>query len=880
MNIALDNFTISIVSITETVDTDVTIDNPNAVLLIVPNQGYSVLATNFSVSGPLPDHVAGVTFFQSGANVECIVDFTSPFIMPANDVEIGLCLSGLATLIKYTINGTVNFIKTNVSLPSGNSTTYYGEGEAGTVGVVYTQAVLPTSGYYFPNAPTLYVTNGLADRYIITNTKTYDTSNNLIGVNFTVNYRYPALNITGDVLTLTANAYEIYNPLVEITGYSCSLSNILSTGETRTCVLFGVPGASYSLTYRNKAGTPLNTFAGIVDSTGLVTLIIDYPASSSNERYNFTLTGDLADTFNTPGGQSSTWSVLQLVQSSLIFGVTSSNTRLTLPANQSTSYVPGIKSPSIVTSNIFTVTSTAPMGIVAQPSVNNWPVPTTPATPPDFNYNISVTSTSLVLDSAKTTLTVNVGGELETAGSIDWTSILKLNNYIATPPTLSTDAATSITGTSAISGGNSINANNGNILTKGVQWSLTSDFAAVLGTTSNGTGAANYASSITPLSPGNTYYARAYASNEAGTGYGNTISFVTGTTPTIVTSDPYNIEITTADGGGESINNGGLTLIDKGIEWSLSPTMSTIVNTFTLTTSNTDDFSTTMSNLTADTNYYFRAFATNSLGRVYGAIKTFKTTTTPPIPCSSAVSSGGVGITDYSVSLDPIGGLIAFLFNPQGVPDKLEIIHGNASGTKVATTGMTTVNAGPFDNVYGTETSNVVPDQTQAYATDQFIGQSKGICPTRQTQFTAETGYVVPSMTVSPITYQQVVWWEYTPTDYNNNPIATVRVTGSSGTGWNLIRLCCPDGNCTAAPASREIVSLGYSDIDGNTSCDNFTTAPINRYLASGQTWANATYLYLNNTTSTPAQAGWYSDGSKWRYWTQSAFTSTAFCGT
>ena len=486
----------------------------------------------------------------------------------------------------------------------------------------------------------------------------------------------------------------------------------------------------------------------------------------------------------------------------------------------------------------------------------------------------------MALDSLKTTLTVNVGGELETAGTVDWTSLLDLNSYIITPPALVTTAASSITGTSALSGGNAINANNGTISAKGVQWSITNDFAAVLGTTNDGTGATNYSSALTPLTAGTTYYARAYAINEAGTGYGNTISFITGTVPSIVTTTPYNISTTSADSGGESISDGSLTLINKGIEWSLNSSMDPILNSFTVVTSDVGSFTTTMPNLLADTTYYVRAFATNSLGVSYGAILPFTTTSTPPIPCSSAVSSGGEGITDYSVSLNPNGGLVAFLFNAQSVVDKFEIIHGAANGNKVATTGMTGSNAGPFDDTYGTEPTNIVPTFSQAMAVTQFIGNDKGPCSTRQAEFTSETSYVVNSMTIGYTTYQQVIWWEYTAADYNISSLATARVTGISGTGWDLIRLCCPDGNCAAAPSSREIVSLGYSDIDGNTSCDNFTTAPINRYLASGQTWVNATYLYLDNTTSTPAQAGWYSDGPKWRYWTQSAFTSTAFCGT
>ena len=39
--------------------------------------------------------------------------------------------------------------------------------------------------------------------------------------------------------------------------------------------------------------------------------------------------------------------------------------------------------------------------------------------------------------------------------------------------------------------------------------------------------------------------------------------------------------------------------------------------------------------------------------------------------------------------------------------------------------------------------------------------------------------------------YQQVVWWEYTPSDYLINDKVTIRVTGGpSPTGWAFYRLC------------------------------------------------------------------------------------------
>ncbi len=156
------------------------------------------------------------------------------------------------------------------------------------------------------------------------------------------------------------------------------------------------------------------------------------------------------------------------------------------------------------------------------------------------------------------------------------------------------------------------------------------------------------------------------------------------------------------------------------------------------------------------------------------------------VPCNAVALPGGEGITDNTIALDPSGGVITIMFNPIGVPDKLEIIHGNAAGAKVATSGMTTVNAGPFDSVYGTESSNVVPTIAQTNAVDQFIGTDKGSVPTRAAAYTLETG------NPNPLTgaYQQLIWWVYTTADYQTSPFVTVRVTGPDGTGWSFERAC------------------------------------------------------------------------------------------
>ena len=157
------------------------------------------------------------------------------------------------------------------------------------------------------------------------------------------------------------------------------------------------------------------------------------------------------------------------------------------------------------------------------------------------------------------------------------------------------------------------------------------------------------------------------------------------------------------------------------------------------------------------------------------------------LPCSAVALPGGEGITDNTIALDPSGGVITIMFEAQNVPDKLEIIHGNAAGTKVATSGMTTINAGTFDDVYGTvSTGDVVPTQNETLTVDQFIGGNKGAIPDRASAYTLETGN--PNPLVAP--YQQLIWWVYTTADYQASPFVTIRVTGPDDTAWSFQRAC------------------------------------------------------------------------------------------
>ena len=92
---------------------------------------------------------------------------------------------------------------------------------------------------------------------------------------------------------------------------------------------------------------------------------------------------------------------------------------------------------------------------------------------------------------------------------------------------ISTSPVTSITATTAVSGG-VITSDGGEAVTaRGVCWS-TSSLPTVAGDkTTDGTGTGTFTSSVTGLTNGVTYYLRAYATNSIGTAYGGQYVFTT-----------------------------------------------------------------------------------------------------------------------------------------------------------------------------------------------------------------------------------------------------------------------------------------------------------------------------------------------------------------
>lgn len=94
-------------------------------------------------------------------------------------------------------------------------------------------------------------------------------------------------------------------------------------------------------------------------------------------------------------------------------------------------------------------------------------------------------------------------------------------------PTITTAAVTNITQTTTISGGSISDEGETKVTVRGVCWHTDQTPCINDIKTEDGYGTGVFTSQITGLKPNTTYNIRAYATNSAGTGYGNTISFTT-----------------------------------------------------------------------------------------------------------------------------------------------------------------------------------------------------------------------------------------------------------------------------------------------------------------------------------------------------------------
>lgn len=195
-------------------------------------------------------------------------------------------------------------------------------------------------------------------------------------------------------------------------------------------------------------------------------------------------------------------------------------------------------------------------------------------------------------------------------------------------PTVTTQACSSVTLNTATANGN-ITETGGAAVTRrgfcyktGTSGDPTTSDSTTYDDGTFGTGA--YTKGLTGLSASTDYRVRAYAVNSVGTSYGTTVQLTTtgADAPVVSTTTTTLLNRTVATVGGNVTDQGSESVTERGIYYGTDEFSQT--NKLT-SASGAGAYSIFLSGLTPNTKYYYKAFATSSIGTSYGDILNFTT---------------------------------------------------------------------------------------------------------------------------------------------------------------------------------------------------------------------------------------------------------------
>jgi hypothetical protein len=194
-------------------------------------------------------------------------------------------------------------------------------------------------------------------------------------------------------------------------------------------------------------------------------------------------------------------------------------------------------------------------------------------------------------------------------------------------PIVSTNSVSTITATTATSGGTITNEGSSTVISRGVCWSTGTTPTIADSKTNDGAGAGSFTSNITGLNGATMYYVRAYATNSTGSGYGMAMSLTTlGESPTPVVTDATNIVVTSATLNGFVNANYLSTIVTFEYGTTISYGSTAIATQSPVTGNTNTDVSASIIGLTEATTYHCRVKAVNSHGTTYSSDMMFTTT--------------------------------------------------------------------------------------------------------------------------------------------------------------------------------------------------------------------------------------------------------------
>ncbi len=417
----------------------------------------------------------------------------------------------------------------------------------------------------------------------------------------------------------------------------------------------------------------------------------------------------------------------------------------------------------------------------------------------------------------------------------------------STPPTVTTTSpATSITTTGATVSGNVSSEGSASVTARGICVATTAN--PTTGCTAAATaGAGAFSVTLTGLTPGTNYFARAYATSTAGTSYGTDVQFTTlatPTAPTVTTATPSAITATTATSGGNVTSDGGSSVTARGVCYGTAdaPAIGGTGVVCTTDGTGTGSFTSSLTGLTASTSYHIRAYATNANGTAYGSDLTFKTACTTP---TITPTTGTAGTAVNFVTTPPTSGNWTF-----GDPNSTPANPNTA--TDVANPSHTYSSAGTYTVTYTVGTCStsltvsIAPQDCSTLTNSAFTTSISGLEVTVAVSGTALGTYkvdfgdgTVTDPATLPITHT-----------YTSRGVKTITVTSTNGTCTST-----SSKEVTVDCATKPTITVPSAPITGTvgTAIDFTASEAVTWNFGDGGTAASAT-----NASHAYTQAGTY----------------------
>jgi len=298
-----------------------------------------------------------------------------------------------------------------------------------------------------------------------------------------------------------------------------------------------------------------------------------------------------------------------------------------------------------------------------------------------------------------------------------------------TIPSVSTSTVTGVTHNSAATGGNVTSAGGTAVTERGVVYAtVQSPTIETSLKVVSGNGIGSFTASLSGLAPATTYFVRAYATNSAGTAYGEQVSFDTLpepiTAPSVTTGALNAVSHTGATTQGEVTSSGGAPVTERGVVYAMIEIPDVETDTKVVSGSGPGSFTANLSGLAPATTYFVRAYATNSAGTAYGTQVSFEThaqpLTVPSVTTSEVIgktynsatvggnvfSSGGAAVIErgvvYATSQNPTVETGTKVTSGSGTGSFTTLLNGLSPETGYYVRAYAINNAG---TAYGTEVS-------------------------------------------------------------------------------------------------------------------------------------------------------------------------------